>query len=621
MDLVRHGLAAFALAWLVAGCSAGDGGPIGPGDPGGGDASAEEAAPDLPGAEADVPVDTLPPDAGPAPRVRFLEPGRGTFASKCDAGVEARILVESGRTLDAVSVQGKGVTLADGEATATVPVAAGLNLLAALATDDLGRTGSGHRAMLCGEYVPPSSLVAHGADLYLGRQAIAATGRLAARLFDDTDLTAVMTARNPLYASSLLTAEAVSTTHAQGTVVSLVPAWDQLQLHLEVTDLTATIRVVLLGPPPKSWDVVVSSDLVMADAIARLALEDGQVETSVEDLVFDLHDPTVEIPGVTSDLLAVFPDVKDKLVAVIQEQLAAMLTSYVTEAVDGAVGRLGEPVGMSVLGREFEVRFRPSELKSTPYGLHLALDLSVEGLAPDPAYASPGALATPGQEEWPDVEGFRLSVKDDLVNGVFHEAWRSGLLAFLVDQAFLDSRKAEVDLVAGFLGGVLDLLPGGPIDPETPIAIGIAPTFPPVADMDLPLAGGVRVAIGDLLLDVTTAASPPAPLMSLAVTVRLEGAVSPAPGGVEVAFGHVDVALDVKDDDGNLSDASAYLQETTAGLLDSLGPTVAGLLGTVPIPVLHGFTVANLTAGTDRADGGVIVIAGDLVEASAGGGK
>jgi len=273
------------------------------------------------------------------------------------------------------------------------------------------------------------------------------------------------------------------------------------------------------------------------------------------------------------------------------------------------------PIPITVLDRPFTIRFRPSLVEPSPFGLHLALDVAIEGLEPDPTVVTPGVLHTPGQEEWPTVNGVRLSLKDDLLNVVFHEAWRSGLLRLTVDQAFLDRYKTEVHLVAGFLGGVLDRLPR-PVDPEAPIAVALDGVFPPVASLDLPQAGGVRLGVGDLRMDVREAGPDGASLLSLVVTVRLDGGVSPtSSGGVRVDLNALSIDLDVVNDDGALSDAEAYLEETTAGLLSTLGPAIAGLLGTIPLPSFGGFALSGLTVGTEKADGGVVVVQADLVAA------
>ncbi len=628
-------LLAMLVAWSLA-CAGGADPAQGP-DAGAPDSDAPDAAlPDRPDAAAPEepgPGSDAHADPGPAPRIEFLAPAPGTYATGCGQPFPVRVRVESpGALLAEVVAAGQPIEAREGEQEVVIALWPGLNLIEASARTVTGAQSVEHRAVLCGEYRSPAEAVAHAADLYLGRQALTVIGRAAARFVDTADLGGIARGMNPLYRSSLVTVTAEDVTLSPGTEVTLKPAWGLIVLGLLVRDLDVRAVVSLLDQPSTTWRVRIATARLSAEGMVTLDVvparpgsgggdpPQGRVSVGLAGMTLDLGDPIVTVEGLADDLLAVFPEYRETIIQTVEGFLAGFLEEQVTRAVGAAFERLADPIPIEVLDRAFDLRFWPSEAEVTPDGVRVGLDVGLTGLDAVPAHNSPGALATPGQEAWPEVQGVRVSLKDDLLNVVFHEAWRSGLLDFTVDQAFLDTHKVEVDLVAGFLGGVLALLPGPPVNPETRIAVDLRATFPPVASLDLPASGGVRLGVGDLWLEVRRDTAPDQdPLLAMAVTIRMDGEVVPAEGwgagsAVTVNLHALDVALDVADPDGRFAGVEVYLEETTSGLLQAIGPTVSGLLGSIPLPSFGGFAVSGLRAGTDREDGGVLFVTGDLVE-------
>lgn len=563
-------------------------------------------------AGADTAGDQAAEPPGLPPSVAFIEPPVGTFLSDCTGRHPARVRVTADLPLDRVLLDGVPLEPRPGELDGSFAASTGLTLIDAEVRDDAGRTGREHRAVICGEFGAAGEPVQGAADLWLGRDALDAVGRLAARLFDEADLTAAFAGMGTLYESQFVRVTPGEVHRSQGTVVSLVPAWGRIMADVAVNDFEAWVRVEVIGGD-EAWDVGVVSDRVAVAGEARLDLDAaGEVVAELAALEVDLGSVSLEVAGV-GDVLDVFPDMREQVVELVSDQIEAWVLAYVPGAVSSALGHLDDPVPVDILDRAFVIRFRPSVVDVKPSGVRVALDVSVEGLEPDEAIVTPGPLKTPGEPEPPETGGVRLAVRDDLLNGVLHEVWRSGMLRLVVDQAFLDARKVEVTLVAGFLGGVLDRLPTL-VDPETPIAIGIDARLPPVADADLPVSGGVRLGLGEVAIEVASAEDG-APLVSLAATVQVDGEVRPGgPGEVRLSFNALDVALDLVNPAATLRAAESYLEEGTADLLGSLGPLLGGLIGTLPLPSLGGFTVGNAAVGTLPGAGGTLVISGELVE-------
>jgi hypothetical protein len=546
--------------------------------------------------------------------VHVVEPGIGTYATACGDSIPVEFTVSSESPVAEVRLDGKVIPPHDGPYQGSFHPGPGLNVITAEATDDQKRRGRDHRALLCGTFAPPSEAVVHAGDLYLGKGAIKTMADFTAQTFDGIDLTARFAAFGPLYSSSIVSVMPGKLLHAPGTVVSLVPQWDRLAVHVDVWSLDASVVVELIGSPSKFVTIAIRADRVGVDGLMLLKLDESgsiQADLTKVEVAFDRIE--LEVEGIAENLLAVFPDYQEKLIGPLQDVVSNLVRDQAPKAITTALGHVSDPIAFDLLERSFEVRLKPSLVQLSPSGIHLGLDVAFTGLDPDPAITSPGVLHTAGDEEWASVDGIRLAVKDDLLNAVFHEAWRSVVHDVTIDQALLDKKKMEVGLVAGFLGGTLDLLPVK-VDPETPIEIRLVLTYPPVASLDLPASGGIRLGIGDARIELrapTVLAD--APLLALSATIRFEGEVrTPGPGRLGIVFHAVNVDLDVIDDDGKFADVEQSLEQNFTGLLDSLGPLLSDLVHDVPLPSMGGLSLTNLEIGTQTQDGGAVVVRADI---------
>ncbi len=619
-------LALLGLASLIAACGA-DGAASTSGDASNDDVvEAVEAAdaadsadpadatgdtPTNPGEVGEVEADAAPLE--PQVAIAFTAPPPGTYATDCEAALPVEVVLAPADAAALVTIQGQAVTPSGGLASLAVRPQEGLNVLKAVAVDAHGGKSREHRALLCGTYAPPETLVRSAADLYLGHLALAALVSVAADVFDGLDLTSGFTGA-PVYENDLLRIDIVRIDHAPGTVFELVPGEGDLELELGVLGVDASFTITLKGSSQTTYDARVHADRLSAWATVSLTLgPDGQPDVGLDRLAFDFDGLEFYLEGYEDDLLALLPSLRDVLVELLESMLASTLQEMLPPALEKGLARLSEPFDLELLGQSFQLRFKPSVIDVKPAGLHLALDLALEGLDPDPAFVSPGVLWTPGNDEWKKgLTGFRLAVKDDLLNVVFHEAWRAGLLQVIVDQAMLDRQKMEIDLVAGFLGGILSRIPNGP-GPETPIHLDLHPTFPPVASLDLPAEGGVRLGVGDLHVDVWADEwSWVTPLLPLTFTLRAEILVEAKAKKLATTIQAFDVLLDVDSDDPGLFAAETYAEPFADALFGILGPLLGDLLTDFPVPVPEGLVISSLRVGSNPENGGTLVIEGEV---------
>jgi hypothetical protein len=620
---LSRSLALLGLASLLAACGA-DGATSASGDasnadvvettesPDGTDpADANGDASEDPGEIGEVEADSPPLE--PQVALAFTAPAPGTYATDCATALPVEVVLAPADAASLVTIQGQAVTPNGGLASLGVRPQEGLNVLKAVAVDANGGKSREHRALLCGTYAPPETLVRNAADLYLGHLALAALMSVAADVFDGLDLTSGFSGA-PVYENDLLRIDIVRIDHAPGTVFELVPGKGDLELELGVLGVDASFTITLKGSSQTSYDATVHADRLSAWATVALTLgADGQPDVELAEVAFDVDGLEFYLKGYEDDLLALLPSLRDVLVELLESMLASTLQEMLPPALEKGLARLSEPFDLELLGQSFQLRFQPSVIDVKPAGLHLALDLALSGLDPDPAFASPGVLWTPGNDEWKKgLTGFRLAVKDDLLNVVFHEAWRAGLLQVIVDQAMLDRQKMEIDLVAGFLGGILTRIPNGP-GPETPIHLDLHPTFPPVASLDLPAEGGVRLGVGDLHVDVWADEwSWVTPLLPLTFTLRAEILVEAKAKKLATTIQAFDVLLDVNSDDPGLFAAETYAEPFADALFGILGPLLGDLLTDFPVPVPEGLVISSLRVGSNPENGGTLVIEGEV---------
>jgi len=585
----------------------------------GADASTD-ARPDVPApGDTEAAETTVPPDtAEPEPRVAltYLAPERGTFVSGCDAPVAVAVALAPVEAATLVTLQGQPVTPVDGVVRLDVPPAEGLNVVKAVAMDAGGGKSREHRAFLCGTYAPPDTLVRSAADLYLGRAALAALVSVAADVFDGLDLGAGFTGA-PVYENDVLRVDLQRIEHAPGTVFELVPGEGSLDLELDLYGVDGTFTLTIKGSESHAYDARVHAERLSAWATVTLGLDDlGAIQVFLDRISFDFEGLELYLGDEGNDLLAVLPSARDVLVDLLESMLAKTLQDMLPPALQKGLARLSEPFDLTLLGRAFQLRFAPAALEVRPEGVHVALDLALAGLEPDPGYASPGVLWTPGNDAWKKgLTGFRLAVKDDLLNVVFHEAWRAGFLQAAIDQELIDRYKLEIDLVAGFLGGLLERIPDAP-GPETPIHLDLHPTFPPVASLDLPVAGGVRLGVGDLALDVWADEwSWLTPLLPLTLTLRAELRVTAEGTTLAPAIDTFEVLLDVASDDPALFAAESYAGPVADQLFGVVGPLLGDLLTEIPVPVPEGLVIQSLSVGSNPENGGTLLIEGEVSKA------
>jgi LBP / BPI / CETP family, C-terminal domain len=289
----------------------------------------------------------------------------------------------------------------------------------------------------------------------------------------------------------------------------------------------------------------------------------------------------------------------------------------VAEAIETALagisiaGPIGEAIGVSLEAPLFDVY-------EDPAGITLDSDARITALLPTPgapdltasyhlteAFPTFGATTQTGGLPY----GLALAISSSAFNQLLKAETESGLLR---------SSITEIDIGAGPLpltpANISAFLPQlGSMNPDEPLRIDIEPTLAPVVTGQ----AGPSGELSDLRLGHLTAklvkASNGAVLIGAAIDVRVGMDVEFAGGQLGFLLGElVPANLKVTILQNNIAAIDAQLSALLMFLVPELFPTLAGSLGSFPIPSFLGFELSPVEAGKA---GDFLAIYADLVPA------
>jgi hypothetical protein len=242
-----------------------------------------------------------------------------------------------------------------------------------------------------------------------------------------------------------------------------------------------------------------------------------------------------------------------------------------------ALGALGGPQKLNVLGKTMDIQVAPSDVQFTANGGLIALDtmMAIEGLKDTKfVYTPNGAPAMdPGM-------GMQIGLADDLANDILAQVTALGM----------------INLSMPTTGGTFDSV------------VMMAGGSPPMISAD-PADGKMRMILPDMKVTFTQAGSPVA---SAALNAKIDLQVAPSNNGYTVAIqlGKPEIDIDVTDDIPNETRfANADLSTAVTLAMQSQIASISALLGAVPLPSMAGLQMRNMSVGGDQ---GYVMVKGDL---------
>ena len=174
------------------------------------------------------------------------------------------------------------------------------------------------------------------------------------------------------------------------------------------------------------------------------------------------------------------------------------------------------------------------------------------------------------------------------------------------DDNGLTRMKAEVFMVCGMLGSLLDLAAPG-LSPEAPLSAGIAAKLPPVVSASTIIAEDLELGLGDLRIDFTSPETTDS-IGQACLSVRLRASTA-VQGGMLVPTLSVDQFLfdldGLKPESKRLAEGG--IEAATEALLSELLPVLGSLFVEIRLPEILGFHLGEAFAGNDQASGWFVI--------------
>jgi len=542
-------------------------------------------------ASVTVSLDALPPllDLETPTRGQVLPDG-GALEVRFDASDE--------EGLTAVRVQGTDLAPM-GPYTTLIHPEPGLRHVVVEAEDTLGNLAREHRSILVGPLldceelaITPALSLGAGADI-LDLAAAEVADRLSTMETGE-----LLDAYNPVYASESWQADLTDIT-ITGLALDLTAKTDALDMAVYVDEIVAEGKVTA---GTAELDLVLSiTEVAIGGALGVSVPEAGVLDVSAEDLALDTATLKLTVLDAEGEEIVAPTTVEGAFLDFVGDFLVDMVEAQAEDLLAGAAGYGEGSLPLDLLGEPVLIEYQVLDVVIQPAGLRLDL-AGAFTLVGEPVH--PWNHGCPGKAmplpDVPPTGGIHVWVSYPFLDRILLGLWARGWMDFTIDQAFVDSYKAEVALVCGMLGTLLDL---GDLDadPEAPMEINLSTPLPPVLGPSEEMESGVGLDIGDLTLEFSCAGTADAEArahLSLAATL-----------GFDVVGGMIEPTLEFGDLLLDMSGVPAEdkrrveggIEVALEGVFSELLPSLSDALAPIELPEMMGYQVLNGIAGNDPA--------------------
>jgi hypothetical protein len=482
-----------------------------------------------------------------------------------------------GDAVSKVTVNGVTAALApDGSFSATIDVPPGASLIQTVATDANGVSASDTRSVQAGQLHQVGSNLTRAVGASLSADAFAKLSAAAGPIVKGLDIKAMLAPMQPMVSAGGSLANFklyVDDLKFTDIKLSLVPVMGGIKFAAEITKLDVPARLVYAGAlvPDGDLDARVTADKITVAGTLKVA-PNGMAgfKTTLQNPDVGITNSHLEpdvLPGPIMDLFNL-----DSAIAFIASKGAELAMGPI---VNKALGALGGPQSLDVLGHKLDMQVAPAIVDFTPAGGVVALDMTAllagsDG-GPGFIYTENGPLAMDG------TGGFQLGLSDDLVNELLAELHALGTLNLSMPQDV----------------GVFD-------------TAQIQMTVPPMISADTS-DGAMRVMLGDMYATFTNHGTP---VGKAAINAKLDLKISPTANGTSISLqlGQPEIHVDALDDIMNTTGLkSSDLEKATAACIGAQIDAISKLLGAIPVPAIAGLAFRDLSI--DGQDGYVMISA------------
>jgi hypothetical protein len=488
----------------------------------------------------------------------------------------------AGVPIQKVSVNNVVATVgADGSFSLDVDVKPGAMLIHTEAIDQDGGKATDTRSVEAGQLLKPGAMVEKAVTAAISKEAFAKIASAAGPLIKAMDLKPMIAPLQPMVHSGdesgpdcLYGQLFVDDVKMSNAVITLVPVAGGLQFSAEIDglDVPGHMKYAVACIDGSNTTRVQATKVVIGGTL--MVSPNG-----MNGFTTDLANPTVQLTGlnisasgVPGAILSIIP--LDSAIEYIAPKVAGL---FMGPMMNQALGALGGPQKLNVLGKTIDVQVAPSDISFTADNGLVTLDMMmlIEG-----TQSSKGFIFTDnGMPNMNPGTGMQLGLADDLANEMLSQVVATGLLnlSMPATAGTFDTTKIEM-------------------------------TSPPMIAAD-PADGKMRLILPDMMATFMLQGTP---VGKAAINVKLDLAVAPAGGGYGIALqlGTPDVNVDVLPDIANETRFSNEDLSTAVKLcLDNQITSMTALLGSIPLPAMAGLQMTNMSVS---ADNGYVMVKGTL---------
>lgn len=471
---------------------------------------------------------------------------------------------------------------ADGTFSAVVNVPAGATLIHTEATDTAGGKATDTRSVEAGELRAPGAEVENAITAALSKEAFAKIASIAGPMIKNTDMQPLLAPMQPMIHSGdpngedclfgRLYIDNLTMTDAK---IQLTPVDGGLSFYAEMDglDVPGHMRYAVACISGQDTTDVSASKVAISGTL--LISPDGMngFTTQLVDQNVVLEGLNISAGGIPGAILDIIP--LDSVIQYVAPKAAEM---FMGPMMNKALGALGGPQKLDVLGKTIDVQVSPTDISFTSSGGLVTLNtkMLIEGTE-----NSKGFIYTDnGMPTMDPGQGMQLGLADDLANEMLSQLVATGLLNLAM-----------------------------PASANTFDSTSIAMTSPPMISAD-PADGQMRLYLPDMMATFTLQG---VPVGKAAINAKVDLKIVPASGNdyaVAIQLGKPTIEVDVLGDVANKTEFTNDDLSTAVKLsLDSQITTISALLGSIPLPQMAGLQMKDLSI---TAQSGYVMMKGTL---------
>jgi hypothetical protein len=470
----------------------------------------------------------------------------------------------------------------DGSFSAVVNVPAGATLIHTEATDAGGGKATDTRSVEAGELRAPGAVVENAITAALSKEAFAKLASVAGPMIKNTNMQPLLAPMQPMIHSGdpngedclfgRLYIDNLTMTDAK---IELTPVDGGLSFYAEMDGLDVPGHMRYAVACISGQDNTDVSATKVSISGTLLITPDGMngFTTQLVDQNVDLQGLNITAGGIPGAILDIIP--LDSVIQYVAPKAAEM---FMGPMMNKALGALGGPQKLNVLGKTIDVQVSPTAISFTSTGGLVTLNtkMLIEGTE-----SSKGFIYTDnGMPTMDPGQGMQLGLADDLANEMLSQLVATGLLNLSMPQN------------------------GGSFD-----STSLSMTSPPMISAD-PTDGQMRLVLPDMIMTFMQQGQP---VGKAAMNAKVDLKIVPSNGNdlaIAIQLGKPTIEVDVLDDVQNQTELTSEDLSTAVKLnLDSQISTISALLGTIPLPAMAGIQMKDMSI---TADDGYVMIKGAL---------